>query len=64
MDIPYPQRIRKMVMDYADIMEKLLEGPIGEEDRVFNDSPKLDVTLKEGDDDAPQASWMEKGNKR
>ncbi len=51
-------------MDHAEIMAKMLEGPIGEEDRVFTDNPELDVTLEVGEEDAPQASQMAKGNKR
>lgn len=43
MDVPYPQRIRKMVADHAEIMAKLLEGPIGEENIVCPDSPEPDV---------------------
>ena len=31
MDIPYPHRIRKMVADHAEIMDKMPECPIGEE---------------------------------
>lgn len=64
MDIPYPQRTRKMVMDHAEIMTKFPEGLMGEEDRVFPDSPEPNVNPKEDEDDAPQASWMAKGNKR
>ena len=46
MDIPYPQRIRKMVTDHVEIMAKILEGPMGEEERVLLDSLELDVTLE------------------
>ena len=53
-----------MVMDHAEIMAKMPKGPIREEDRVFPNSPKLDVMLEVGEDDAPHASWLEKGNKR
>ena len=42
-----------MVMGHAKIMAKMPEGPIGEEDRVFLDSPEPDVTLEVGEDDAP-----------
>ena len=45
-------------------MANLLEGPMGEEDRVCPDSLEPDVTLEVREDDAPQASWMAKGNKR
>ena len=34
MDIPYPHRIRKMVTDHTETMAKILEGPMGEEERV------------------------------
>ena len=65
MDIPYPHRIRKMVMDHAEIMAKILEGPIGEEERVCPDSPEPDVALEvEEEEEAPQSSWMAKGHKR
>ena len=48
MDIPYPQRIRKMVMDHAEIMAKMLEGPMGEEKRVCPDILEPNVTLEVG----------------
>ncbi len=64
MDIPYPHRIRKMVTDHAEIMAKMPEGLVGEEERVCLDSPKPDVAHEVEEEDAPQASWMEKGHKR
>ena len=65
MDIPYPQRIRKMVADHAEIMTKLPKGSMGEEHRVCPNRPEPDVSLdEEEEDDAPQASWMAKRNKR
>lgn len=65
MDIPYPQRIRKMFIDHAEIMTKLPEGSMGEEHRVFPNSPKPDLCPdEEEEDDDPQASWLAKGNKR
>ena len=45
LDIPYPHRIRKMVTDHAEIMAKILDGPMGEEERVCPDSPEPNVTL-------------------
>ena len=56
MDIPYPHRIRKMVADHAEIMDKIPEGPIGEEERVCPDSPDPDVALEVEEEDAPQSS--------
>jgi hypothetical protein len=53
-----------MVIDHADIMAKMLEGPMGEEHRVCPDNPKPDVTLEVEEDDVPEASWVIKGNKR
>ena len=69
MDVPCPQRIRKMVTDHAEIMTKLPEGSMGKEDLVCPDSPKPDVEPKEEEDeeekdDAPQSSWMARGPKR
>lgn len=64
MDIPYPRRIRKMVVDHANIMEKMPKGRMGEEERVCLDSPEPDVVLEEEEDDVPEASWVTKGNKR
>ena len=54
MDIPYPHKIRKMVVDHTEIMAKILEGPIGEEERVCPDSPELDVALEIEEEDALQ----------
>ena len=42
-----------MVVDHAEIIAKMPKGPIGEEDRVFPDSPETNVTLEEGEDNAP-----------
>lgn len=64
MDIPYPQRIWKMVINHAEIMAKMLEGPLGEEHRVCPDSPEPEVTLEVEEVDVPKASWVTKGNKR
>ena len=46
MDIPYPHRIRKKVEDHAEIMAKMPEGLIGEEERVCPNSPEPDVALE------------------
>ena len=65
MDIPYPQRIRKMVTNHAKIMAKMPKGPMEEEDRLCPDNPKPNVTLEiEEEEDVPQASWVTKENKR
>ena len=45
-------------------MAKMLEGLMGEEERVCPDSPEADVALGVEEEDAPQASWVEKGHKR
>lgn len=63
MDIPYPRRIRKIVIDHAKIMPQILEGSIGEEEMLCRDSLELDVTLEE-EEDPVGASWVTKGNKR
>ena len=64
MDIPYPHRIRKMVIDNAKITTKTLEGPMAEEERVCPDNLEPNVTLEIEEDDAPEVSWVTKGNKR
>ena len=56
MDIPYPKRIRRMVAEHAEIMAKMPEGPLGEEERTRPDSPKPDVALEVEEEEAPQAS--------
>ena len=58
-----------MVADHAEIMAKLLEDTMGEENVVCPDSPEPNVEPEEEDDeeekdDAPQSSWMAKGPKR
>ena len=63
LDIPYPHRIRKMVIDHVEIMVKMLEGPMIEEERIFLDIPELNLTLDEEYEHA-KASWVTKGNKR
>ena len=35
MDVPYPHRIRKIVTNHAEIMTKMLEGPMGEKERGY-----------------------------
>lgn len=57
LDIPYPHRIRKMVTDHAESMAKMLEGPMGDEERVFPNSHEPNVTLEKEEDDTPEASW-------
>ena len=64
MDIPYPHRIRRMVAEHAEIMAKMPEDPIGEEERTCPDSPEPDVALEVEEEEAPQSSWMAKGHKR
>ena len=64
MDIPYPQRMRNMVINHTKIMAKMLEGPIGEEDRVCPNSSEPDVSLEVEEEDIPKESWVTKGNKR
>ena len=64
MDIPYPHRIKKMVAKHAEIMAKMPEGPIGEEERVCLDILDPNVSLEVEEEEAPQSSWMEKGHKR
>lgn len=69
MDVPYPQRIKMMFTDHAEIMTKLPEGTMGEEDIVCPDNPEPDVEPKEGEDEeqkdyTPHSSWMAKGHKR
>ena len=58
MDVPYPHRIRKMVIDHAKIMAQMPKGPIGEEERVCLDSLEHDVTLKEEEEGPIEASWV------
>ena len=53
-----------MVAEHAEIMAKMPEGPIGEEERTCPSSPEPDVTLEVEEEDAPQASWIAQGHKR
>lgn len=64
LDVPYPQRIRKMVVNHVEIMAQMPEEPLGEENRVNLDSPKPGVTLEIEEDGLVEASWVTKGNKR
>lgn len=45
-------------------MVQVLEGSIGEEERICPDSPEPDVTLEMEEDEPVEASWVTKGNKR
>ena len=58
LDIPYPHRIKRIVAEHAEIMEKMLDGPIGEEERTCPDSPEPNVALKVEEEEVPQSSWM------
>lgn len=62
--VPYLQRMRKMVVNHVEIITKMPEGPIGEEESINLDNPKLNVTLEIEEDDSVEASWVTKGNKR
>lgn len=64
LDFHYPQRIRKMVVNHAEIMTRMLVEPLQEEERVNPDSHEPDVTLEMEDDEPVEASWVTKGNKR
>ena len=52
-----------MVTNHVEIMAKMFEGTMGEEERLLLDSLEPSVTLEIEEEDVLEASWVTKGNK-